>query len=508
MKSPRARAALITALLALLSLATGGAPSSGATLTTARDRSALAKDTVKLAELKAAADARTSGSSATATATVAGPVSTQSFPGLYDLRWTPSDSTGAIGTTRYLEVINTKFGLFDRSGNRVAKGGLGDLTPGISDFCSGDPQAIWDPDTSRFYVTNTDFCTGRIGLAWSKTASPSSANDFCSSIVDFGFKKTAFVDYQKLGDTSDFLLVGMNVFQGQVHADVGWVPKPPAGAGCLDLSDGKKGVLGPLEHPDGTPAFTPVPANGIDPSGTGYVMASADPYSYKRPNFLTIWKIRKSSTGRAELFGRTSVDVPAYGVPSAAREPGTNSRIDTLDTRLWEVIAAIDPRFGKLALWTSHAVFGGAGSEARWYEIDPSAPALLQSGSVSDPNLWIFNPSISSDRAVNGSASRFGSNMVLNVSTSSLSDYPAIQMLSKRGRADESPLVLVKQSPGFIRDYTCPNCRWGDYSSATPDPAPAATATRGVVWMANQWNVASATRFDNDWRTWIWAAQP
>ena len=506
MPSPRARAAVV-GVFVVLSLAAGRSAPSGAS-TTPNDRAARPKDAAKLIRLKAAADARATATSTATLATTAPPTTIQSFAGVYDTRWTPSDSTGAIGTTRYLEVINTKFALFSRAGNLVANGGLSDLTPGISDLCSGDPQAIWDPDTSRFYVTNTDFCTGRIGFAWSKTSTPTSATDFCSSIVDFGFKKTAFVDYQKLGDTSDYLLVGFNVFHGQVDADVGWVPKPPVGSRCVDLQTGKKGVLGPLTFPDGTPAFTPVPANGIDPSGTGYVMAAADPYSYKRPDFLGVWKIRKSPTGLAELFDRTSVDVPAYQTPSAAREPGTNSRIDTMDTRLWEVVAARDPRVGKLALWTSHAVFGGAGSEARWYEVDPSAPALIQSGSVSDPNLWIFNPSISSDRAVNGSTRRFGSNMVLDVSTSGLSDYPAIQMLSKRGGAEESELVLVKRSRGFIRDYSCPNCRWGDYSSATPDPMPPATAKRGVVWMANQWNVPSDTRFDNDWRTWIWSATP
>ena len=107
-----------------------------------RDRAARPEDAAKLAQLKAAADARATVTSAPTSATTAPPATIESFAGVYDTRWTPSDSTGAIGTTRYLEVINTKFALFSRAGNLVAKGGLSDLTPGISDLCSGDPQAI------------------------------------------------------------------------------------------------------------------------------------------------------------------------------------------------------------------------------------------------------------------------------------------------------------------------------------------------------------------------------
>ena len=44
-------------------------------------------------------------------------------------------------------------------------------------------------------------------------------------------------------------------------------------------------------------------------------------------------------------------------------------------------------------------------------------------------------------------------------------------------------------------------CRWGDYAGASPDPV--AGATGGTVWMANQYNVASTTSNNVDWRTWI-----
>lgn len=40
---------------------------------------------------------------------------------------------------------------------------------------------------------------------------------------------------------------------------------------------------------------------------------------------------------------------------------------------------------------SSHAVFGGAGSQQRWYEINVNAATLIQSGVVTDPSLYVFN---------------------------------------------------------------------------------------------------------------------
>ena len=102
----------------------------------------------------------------------------------------------------------------------------------------------------------------------------------------------------------------------------------------------------------------------------------------------------------------------------------------------------------------------------------------------------------------------------MGFNTSSSTTYPAIQMVSKVGSDPPSGFVLVKQSPGFNADFSCQKaCRWGDYSGAEPDPAADLTGNSGIVWLTNEWNVASAKNKGNDStsidsRTWIWAATP
>ncbi|MGZ4150358.1 MAG: hypothetical protein ACXVQJ_09985 [Actinomycetota bacterium] len=508
MLRPLRRLAVSSATIALLvaptflgspvSAASGGAVHAGA----------LPKDATKLDALKTAADAKSASLSGTSVGLKPSPGGNVAFEGTYDPRWTPPDTIAAAGTTRIVLTVNTRYGIYDRTGAVLSEGNLQDLTPGVSDACGGDPQVLWDAGTSRFYVTNTDFCTGRIGVAYSLTASPNSAADWCSSVVDF-FGASTFVDYQKLGDTADYLLIGANIYSGQVEADLMWLPKPAAGSGCVDLGAGTHGVVGPLAYGDGQPAFTPVPANQIDPSSTGYVVAAADPYTYKQPDFLAVWTVTKGAGGAPVVSAARDVAVPSYDVPSSARQLGTNKKIDTMDTRLWQVVAAVDPRYGTTALWTQHTVFGGEGAEVRWYEVGASSGSVLQLGAVTDPGGWVFNGAISPDRVVRGTTRAFGSDMVLGFNTSSTTAYPAIGMVSKRGANPQTAPVLVKQSPGFDADYSCNKyCRWGDYASATPDPAaPVRHATVGAVWLGNQWNVASTSKAA-DWRTWIWRARP
>jgi len=173
---------------------------------------------------------------------------------------------------------------------------------------------------------------------------------------------------------------------------------------------------------------------------------------------------------------------------------------------LEHAVAAFDPTIGKIAIWTGHAVMGGAGAEYRWYEIhrDPShAPVLVQSGVVTSSSLYVFNGATSPDRTVTASGKAHGDAMVSGFTTSSSSSFPASQMVSKIGAGAQSGMVSVKQSTTFDADFTCaPTCRWGDYAGATPDPSPTLlTGNHGEVWLTNQWTNGSN-------QTWNWEALP
>jgi hypothetical protein len=451
------------------------------------------------------------------------PQAFRSWQGLRDPRVGPSDSTGAIGPSRYIELVNVKYGIYNRASNTpIDTGDLNELA-GVAPFPRPfvfDPQIIWDPTTSRFYYvadlvySETDT---RLAFGFSKTANPSSAADFCKYSIKFGAR---FPDYPKLGDTEDLLLVGVNSFVFRppfefLGSDLVSITKPPAGSGCPDRDqftvDSERG----LQAGNGGPAFTPVPANQIDTAAAGYVVAI--PYSIYEFFFarhIDVFRASEGPGGTLRLSGPRSLPVPTYWIPPQAPQPGTKYRLDTLDARMTQAVLARDPaRGGKLALWTQHTVQGGSGAEVRWYEIDPAVPAQLQKGRVTgeEPGDYTFNAAISPDRQVNGGTRRFGSNMVLGFNTSSVAHPPDIRMVSKVGDEPLSEQVLIKSSPTSLVDFTCflRVCRWGDYSAATPDPAVPTSASTGRVWLSNQWVRAQGDPDSpSKWGTWNWAARP
>jgi hypothetical protein len=457
-----------------------------------------------------AAAARHSGPAPPARAAApAAALSGPSWKGLYDPTAAPSDSTGAVGTTRYVELVNTRYGIYDRAGVALDRGPLATLVGAGNDAYLTDPQVIWDADTDRFYYLTLDFLHSNFRFGFSQDDSPVSAADWCRYTLRLGY--TNIPDYPKLGDTLNFLLVGVNVFAPEgsfLRSDVGWVRKPPPGPACPPQNaypaPGSYGRQTDLRSA-GHPTSTPVPANGIDSSPDGWIVATKDT-TYRRGRFVSLFKVTGGPTPTIQRRA-TRVGVTAYRLPVNAPQPYTAKRLDTLDGRLTQAVAAVDPDVGaEPVVWSQHTIRGGAGAKVRWYEIDPNggSPRIAHSGEAKSASLFAYNGAVSPDRAVDGTAAAFGDAMVLGFNTSSSKNYVAAQMVSRIPPAAQSAFVAVRRSrrktvAGCWRGV----CRWGDYAAATPDPAADTAAAHGVVWLTNAWAGLSGDR-----RTWNWAAQP
>jgi hypothetical protein len=175
-------------------------------------------------------------------------------------------------------------------------------------------------------------------------------------------------------------------------------------------------------------------------------------------------------------------------------------------------VAGIDPsRKNALAIWTQQTVFGGAGAEVRWYEINPATRSLLQHGVVSSSSLYEFNGAISPNRQVNGSGKGGGQSMVMGFDTSAATTFPSIKMVSKVGNGAQSGQVAVFDGTKPVSGWDCTEvptrgvCRWGDYAAATPDPSKA-----NAIWNVSQYAVGSGsgTTPPATSRTWNFIARP
>ena len=455
----------------------------------------------------------------------AAPVAVRSWNGLSNPDSQPSDSTSAVSPNALLEMVNSKFAIYSRtSSTPLQQGSLLDLTGCASTSCVDDvfdPQVVWDAQTKRFYYAadavvddGVNPVTNFLAYGFSRTAQPGSdlTHDWCRYNVGYGAE---FPDYPKLGDSSAFALIGVNVFTGNRFrgSDLVGISKPAASTTCPDASTFGFGIGRDLKMPGGTAAaFTPVPANQTDADATGWAVARPVAVPSAGATALAVFKVTKGSTGApvVQTTG-TAVTVPAYRVPADVPQPGTTDRLDSSDTRPTQAVSAVDPlHAGKVGLWTQHTVLGGLGAVVRWYEIDPAAHALLQSGTVSSTSQYVFNGAVSPDRVVRGTTKAFGGNMLISFDQGSASSRVAVMVAGKRGTAALSAPVQLKLSTAVDRGFGtgCGGvCRWGDYAAATPDPGASLTGSSGAVWITSMY-VKPLNPAGANWGSWNAAYRP
>jgi hypothetical protein len=433
---------------------------------------------------------------------------------------TPPDTTGAIGPNSYIQMVNRMVQIRNRSTHAViATGTLNQLAGNASTVNSFDPQIIWDPTTNRFYYAMDSVFSStnnKLAFGFSKTANPTtvSGTSWCHYLYTAP-NASRFLDYPKLGDSSHFIIIGVNSFQPSfVGSDVLAISKPPNGniTTCPAASTFKFDDFFNIAN-----IFTPVPANQIDNNSTGYIVAR----NLGLPS-STLWflSVTRSATGFPILGAPRARAVTSYTIPPDAQQPDFTQVLDTLDARPTQAVQAFNPDRGVHSFWTQHTVKHPTENRSiiRWYEINPApaTPTLLRPVQTlgSQSGTWYFNAAISPDRRIHGSTAAFGDNAVIayNVSSSVNNIDPRIVAGSSLSGAALT-FMLVKAGISGYRDFSCPSagqsCRWGDYSAATPDPTAPTTNTVGNVWITNQYSgVNLPTGSSAQWRTWISSIQP
>jgi hypothetical protein len=421
---------------------------------------------------------------------------------------TPPDSTGAIGPSDYVEFVNNEAAAYERGSLSLAPGSpvsLEAFTSGV-EIC--DPQIKYDPQTSRwFYVALR--CDGtktenELDLGFSKTSDPTNLSTeanggWCGYKYSTG---EALEDYPKLGLDAQHIIIGTNSFSaGKTEAfltsHIFSAPKPGSGGINNCPTAPKLTTFGsktaPLQTSVGNVAFTPEPATVASGSANGFVVA-ADVESGKN---IMLWQVAGTAeTPKLEALG--APEVPAFEVPPNVPQPGSNDELDSLDGRLTQAVAAADPGAGGAeAVWTQHTIAGGAGSVVRWYELLPEKLEVKQTGTISDPSLFVFNGAI---------APTLSGGAVIDYDTASRTERVRIMARSRVSSAPAGTMstpIVLRSSAAIDGDFSCPSqtheagpCRWGDYAGASVDPI-----NENVVWGSNQVNGPTPSENQAQWAT-------
>lgn len=408
--------------------------------------------------------------------------------------WNPPDQAIAGGPAHVLEANNEKLEVFDRNGNVVS--GPFSLQ---SWFGTASNVSLFDPVATfrggHFYLValETGSSTSTIHLSVSRT---NQANGSWCNYAFNGKLGNSWADYPKLGVTvgansaNSRLLIATNEFDfssgGFTNNFVQELPKAQLDA-CAGFSFTTWSTF--TDANDGSIAFTLVPAVNYDNTGDfGWYLATA---RFGSGSGITVWR-NVFGTG----FQRFLVDTLDYSNPPGATQPGTSTRIDTIDDRL----QSFQIRYNKA--WGMHTIdLGGCGSGNDtavvhiFQAFTPNSTATPSLVTVSDPGSLGGGTrdglivGACGTHQYNGSVSNDANGNALFTYTESGTAEPGTQ-------GYEAPRVggwhletgfsyggfLGAVNPGFVNTTG----RNGDYSAAALD-----SIDQRFVWVGNETLIAN-----------------
>ena len=390
--------------------------------------------------------------------------------GNYSPRYAPPDTTGAVGSTQYVQWVNADVAVFDKSSGVLAQGfpkpGNALFQP-LGGACAsrndGDPIVQYDKAASRWVLSQFAVPGGSAGY-WQCVA-VSTTSDATGAYNVYAFQYSQFNDYPKMGVWPDGYYVTFNMFNSTFQGTrvcaydrASMLSGLPATQQCFQLTSSYASLL-------------PADLDGITPPPTG------------TPNYLVnrlstslgLWKFKVdwSSAANSTLTGPTSIPVAAYsaacGGGACIPQPGTSQKLDSLADRLmfrlaYRNVGGVERMVVNHAVMVNQTKKPNSGNAAeRWYEIRnmSTTPSIYQQSSFSPDTNFRWMGSAATDQQ---------GNMALGYSVSSSSVKPSLAFATRLATdalgtlSAETPIISGGGSQ--LSNLS----RWGDYTHMSIDP--------------------------------------
>lgn len=390
---------------------------------------------------------------------------------LRDSSSVPPDGNGAVGPQHFVEFINGRFAVFNKTTtSRVLN--LDDLTfwsrAGVSvpsTFEVTDPRLVYDPGVQRWFASMLDFdptgsLANRFLLAVSTGPDPTGPWQGLAFAVDPAGGNLG--DFDTLGIDANAVYLGADVFDTNSSAlgpTLVSIPKadllaqPPTAANRTWFGVMSYNVRGDVLQP----AVTVGASTGGEP-----VLAVGDVGTDFLPHTtLKSLAVLNAAGPGATLTSTINLTVDPYTAPYNPPQPDGSNNLEDGDARFSATVYQLNG-----VLYAVHGTQIGDRAALRWDQINAANHAVLQSGSITDPTLDLFYPSIAANSrgtvviGCNGSSSN-----------SFVSAY-AVVGESVNGVTTFGNLLLLKAGTASYQN-TDPSglSRWGDYSATSVDPA-------------------------------------
>ena len=132
-----------------------------------------------------------------------------SFEGISATGYVPPDTIGDVGPNHYVQMVNTSFAIYDKSGNLLDGPHLiNQLWQGQGNLCAsqngGDPVVLYDPLADRWLLAQFTSSGNNVCVAISQTGDPQ------GSYYLYQFPTPQFPDYYKFGVWPDGYYMSAN----------------------------------------------------------------------------------------------------------------------------------------------------------------------------------------------------------------------------------------------------------------------------------------------------------
>jgi ASPM-SPD-2-Hydin domain-containing protein/HYDIN/CFA65/VesB family protein len=399
--------------------------------------------------------------------------------------WAVPDTNGAVGTTQYVQWVNTFYAVYSKTTGGLVLGPLAGNTlwTGFGGPCetnnNGDVIAQFDKLASRWVMTQH---ATPAGGPYFQCVAVSTTSDATGSFYRYAFQLTSlFPDYPKLAVWPDAYYVTNNL-QTATFGNGG------STVCALDRNSMLNGAAATSICFSTSPTYTSLLPADLD--GTNPPPASAPNYLLNLGvNGLNLWKFHVDFVTPANSTFSGPAGIPvlpfsqACGGGVCVPQAGTSQTLDSVGDRLMYRLAYRHFQDGHESLVVAHSVGTPAG--IRWYEIQNpgTTPVVNQQGTFSPDGNWRWMPSIAMDHM---------GDIAVGYSESSASMNPGIYYT---GRVPSDPLgtmeteTLIFQGAGSEVNAN----RWGDYSGMSVDPVDDCT-----FWYTNEYFPANGSR---NWHT-------
>ncbi|MHC4957653.1 MAG: PEP-CTERM sorting domain-containing protein [Planctomycetota bacterium] len=395
--------------------------------------------------------------------------------------WFPPDTMGGVGEDHIVEILNGAYRVYDKTdGSVLQESTLNDFwtSSGVSwNSKTFDPRVLYDAASDRWYAASVDGSRQANSILFAISDSGDPTAGWTGYSFDSDSTDERWADFPTMGLNADGIFISATMFPTTTSAEtdalkfVLTIPK-------ADLIGGSVANVTTFENISDSIGFNQQPVVNYDGGEMPQLLLTA----YNVPDgwlkFNTIeGPIDSPTLDTAGGF----VSITPLDDPLEAQQQGTTDLVNTGDTRISGNAVLVDGE-----IWAVHSYDEGGRAGIAWYRIDADTLNIIESGTISDPDLAYYYPSI----AVN----RYGE-VVIGFSGSGsdqyISAYAAVGWMSGGVTTFKDPMLLHAGSASYTILDSSDRNRWGDYSATVFDPFDERTfwTFQEFVSDTNEWSI-------------------